>query len=73
LSQFTSTQNHSLAIGADEDGISTFPGMLDVGPRGVHDLAQEIAHNVTKVKNTSEKKVMLGIMVKLNDGWTGCF
>jgi hypothetical protein len=51
LSQFTSTQNHSLAIGADEDGISTFPGMLDIGPLGVHDLAQEIAHNVTRVKN----------------------
>jgi hypothetical protein len=73
LSQFTSTQNHSFAIGVDEDGISTFSGLLDIGPRGVHDLAQENAHNVTKVKNKSEKKIMLGIMVKLNEAAKGNF
>jgi hypothetical protein len=59
LSQFTSIQNDSFAVGTDEDGIKTSSGMLDRGPRGVHDLAQEIAH-VTKIKNKSEKKMMLG-------------
>jgi hypothetical protein len=45
--------------------------MLDVGPRGVYNLAQELAHNVTKVKNKTERKPMLGIMVKLNEAAKG--
>jgi hypothetical protein len=47
--------------------------MLDIGPRGVYDLVQEIAHNVTKIKNKKKIELILGIMVKLNEASEGNF